>query len=449
MRLLSIVALLCVSTAAGLWGQSASVAQIVGTVQDSTGSAIADAQVKVTQTDTGLVRTVATGPDGSYVLPSLPIGPYRMEVSKSGFSTYVQSGIVLQVNTNPTIDVSLKVGSVTEQVVVEAAAAMVETRSTGVGQVVDSQRMVDIPLNGRNATDLIYLAGAAAQAPTGRSHLHQELSRRSCAQHRGRHGQWHALHARRRHAQRSVQQFESAAAVPRRSPGVQDGDQRAACAVRRAFRPAPSTPSLKSGTNSFMAMFSSSCATTQSMPANSSRRSAIAQAQPVRRHVWRPDQEGQAILFSGIPGHMIRQTPSGNSVSSPRRRCWPATLRPFASPRLSERPDHQRSEGALRQQSMNTSLLSPAALKMWRIYPRPRMPAATTSHRKRSPRNRQRRGMPESITSSVPSRRCSALLLTTRNGVSYALMTAKNPLTTTLSGADDLVNSGVFGDSTW
>src|SRR6202171_5611312 len=165
MKLLSIVALVCVSTVTGLWGQVASVAQIVGTVQDSTGSAIADAQVKVTQTDTGWVRTAATGPDGSYVLPSLPIGPYRMEVSKPGFSTYVQSGIVLQVNTNPTIDISLKVGSVTEQVVVEAAATMVETRSTGVGQVVDSQRVVELPLNGRQVTQLINLAGAAVTVP--------------------------------------------------------------------------------------------------------------------------------------------------------------------------------------------------------------------------------------------------------------------------------------------
>jgi hypothetical protein len=57
----------------------------------------------------------------------------------------------------------LKVGSVTEQVLVEAAASMVETHSTGVGQVVDSQRIVDLPLNGRQPTDLIFLAGAANQ----------------------------------------------------------------------------------------------------------------------------------------------------------------------------------------------------------------------------------------------------------------------------------------------
>src|ERR1700682_718092 len=150
---------------AGLWAQSAAVSQISGTVQDSSGLAVPGAQVVVTQTATGASRNTVSGSDGAYLLPSLPIGPYRLEVKKEGFTAYVQSGIVLQVNTNPTVDVSLKVGSVTEQVVVEAAAAMVETRSTGVGQVVDSQRIVDIPLNGRNATDLIYLAGAASQAP--------------------------------------------------------------------------------------------------------------------------------------------------------------------------------------------------------------------------------------------------------------------------------------------
>lgn len=148
-----------------LLAQSVSTSQIAGTVQDSTGLAVPGAQITVTQTDTGASRSTQSGTDGSYLLPNLPIGPYRMEVTKQGFSTYVQSGIVLQVSSNPTVDVTLKVGTVSEQVVVEAAAAMVETHSTGIGQVVDQARVVDLPLNGRNATDLIYLAGASATAP--------------------------------------------------------------------------------------------------------------------------------------------------------------------------------------------------------------------------------------------------------------------------------------------
>src|SRR5205814_6370580 len=110
--------------------------------------AIPGAQVTVTQTGTGLTRTAQSGADGAYLLPSLPIGPYQLEVKKDGFSTYVQSGIVLQVNTNPAIVAVLTVGSVTERVLVEAAAAMVETQSTGVGQVIDQSRVVELPLNG-------------------------------------------------------------------------------------------------------------------------------------------------------------------------------------------------------------------------------------------------------------------------------------------------------------
>jgi hypothetical protein len=79
----------------------------------------------------------------------------------------VQTGIVLQVATNPTIDVPLKVGSVTEQVQVEANASMVETQNTGIGQVIDSQRVVELPLVGRQVTDLILLAGGATQGVDG------------------------------------------------------------------------------------------------------------------------------------------------------------------------------------------------------------------------------------------------------------------------------------------
>jgi hypothetical protein len=135
-------------------------AQIQGSVLDATGAAVPGADVKVTQTDTGAVRTTTSDAEGRYVLPNLPVGPYRLEASKMGFSTYVQGGIVLQVNTNPTIDVTLKVGNVNEQVQVEANAALVETQATGVGQVIENRRIVELPLNGRVATDLIQLVGA-------------------------------------------------------------------------------------------------------------------------------------------------------------------------------------------------------------------------------------------------------------------------------------------------
>jgi len=128
---------------------------------------VPDAEVVATQTDTVLTRTTTTGPDGTYVLPNLPVGPYRLSVSKAGFKAAVQSGIVLQVDSNPVINVRMEIGSVSESVLVEASAAMVETHEGGIGQVIDHQRVIDLPLNGRQATDLIYLSGGATSAPAG------------------------------------------------------------------------------------------------------------------------------------------------------------------------------------------------------------------------------------------------------------------------------------------
>jgi hypothetical protein len=139
-------------------GQATTTSNIAGTLTDATGGAVPGAEVKATHTDTGLVRTVTSSVDGGYLITNLPIGPYQLQVSKGGFSTYVQSGIVLQVNSNPTVNVSLKVGAVSEQVKVEASAAVVETQSTAVGSVVDNQRVVDLPLNGRNPQELLLLS---------------------------------------------------------------------------------------------------------------------------------------------------------------------------------------------------------------------------------------------------------------------------------------------------
>ena len=150
-----------------LWGQAVSTSQISGVVQDPTGANIPGANVKVTQVTTGLVRATVTNTDGTYVLPNLPVGPYQLTVSKEGFNAYVQNGIVLQVSTNPVINVELKIGSVSETVEVQAGAAMAETQTTAVGQVIDERKIVELPLNGRQATSLIFLAGAATTAPAG------------------------------------------------------------------------------------------------------------------------------------------------------------------------------------------------------------------------------------------------------------------------------------------
>ena len=119
-----------------------------------------------TQTETGAARTAVTDETGSWVMPNLPLGPYRLEMSLQGFRTYVQTGIVLQVDANPVINAALGLGNLEETVSVEAAAPLVDVRSAGISQVVEQERIVQLPLQGRNVTDLIMLAGAAVN--TGR-----------------------------------------------------------------------------------------------------------------------------------------------------------------------------------------------------------------------------------------------------------------------------------------
>src|SRR5437899_2516873 len=154
-------AMLFVSTIACslVWAQAT--AQIAGTVKDQTGAVLPGVEVTVTQTETGIMRNAVTNETGSYVLSTLPIGPYRLEAGLPGFRTYVQTGIVLQVNSSPVINPVLDVGQVTEQVEVQANATLVETRNVGVGQVVENTRILELPLNGRQAVELIALAGAA------------------------------------------------------------------------------------------------------------------------------------------------------------------------------------------------------------------------------------------------------------------------------------------------
>jgi len=154
--------MLCgLSVPALLLAQATSTSQITGVVRDNTGASIPAASVKLLQTDTGLTRTSVTSSDGTYVLANLPIGPYRMEVTKEGFSTFVQPGIVLEVNTNPAINPTLRVGAISETITVEAETLNVETHSSGVGQVISHDEVVNLPLNARDPTQLILLVGGA------------------------------------------------------------------------------------------------------------------------------------------------------------------------------------------------------------------------------------------------------------------------------------------------
>ena len=134
-------------------------------ISDQSGGVVPVARIRVTQTNMGQVRETTSASDGEYVLPNLPLGPYRLEVTAPSFNNYVQTGIDLHVGDNVLINVKLEVGAVTQQVSVSANAVMVSTQDTSISEVVDQRRIVDLPLNGRQATDLIILSGGANVPP--------------------------------------------------------------------------------------------------------------------------------------------------------------------------------------------------------------------------------------------------------------------------------------------
>ncbi|PYV92856.1 MAG: hypothetical protein DMG05_03310 [Acidobacteria bacterium] len=133
-------------------------ASLNGTVVDASGGIVPDAKVTVRNLDTGFKQTVETDSTGTFLFPRLPVGNYRLTVEKSGFSTYLQDGITLAVNQAASQAVSLRVGEVTETVTVAAEADLVTTATSTVGQLIDQQRVVDLPLNGRTAQSLVFLS---------------------------------------------------------------------------------------------------------------------------------------------------------------------------------------------------------------------------------------------------------------------------------------------------
>ena len=125
-----------------------------GTVLDPTGAVVQGAAVTARQIETGLVRTTTTDRGGNYLLLELPVGHYRLEIAATGFQKYLQDGISLDVNETAVVSVHLMVGSEKEQVRVEADAEMIQPTVTSLGQVVHEQEILDLPLDGRNFSQL-------------------------------------------------------------------------------------------------------------------------------------------------------------------------------------------------------------------------------------------------------------------------------------------------------
>src|SRR4051795_4069459 len=147
--------------------QAQATGQIAGVITDTTGSVVPGATVEVTNQATGFTRNVVTELDGVYTIPLLNPGVYEAKASLSGFRTTVRGGIEVVVNGTARVDLQLQVGAVSEQVTVAAQSPLVETKNATLGVVIDQQKVVDLPLNGRNFTQLGTLIPGVVAPPSG------------------------------------------------------------------------------------------------------------------------------------------------------------------------------------------------------------------------------------------------------------------------------------------
>jgi hypothetical protein len=167
----SLPALVCLILVGAAVAWASITGSIAGIVTDPSGAVIPNATVTATNTDTGVKSVVQTDGKGFYSFPDLPVGNYDVEISVAGFKSFRQTRIHIDANSAIRVDAKLEIGVVSEKVTVASDAVHVETQNTQMGEVINSQRMTSVPLNGRDFTDLLSLQPGvvphayAAQAP--------------------------------------------------------------------------------------------------------------------------------------------------------------------------------------------------------------------------------------------------------------------------------------------
>lgn len=142
-------------------------ASIHGTVTDESGALIAGASMRAVNTLTNEVRNARTNERGYYRFAELAVGAYSVEAGMEGFKTVVRTGVELSLNRNAQVDIQLAVGTITEKVSVVADAPQVETTTNEMGTLVNQQRVVELPINGRNTLSLVALIPGAQNLQTG------------------------------------------------------------------------------------------------------------------------------------------------------------------------------------------------------------------------------------------------------------------------------------------
>ena len=152
-----LAAVLCFAiTPAAVLGQNV-YGTITGTVTDSTGAAIGEATVTLTNLDTNEKRDIATDASGNYSFANILPGRYKMEAEKSGFKNFVREPIVVEIESGLKVDIALPVGAATETVEVTGEAPLLQPETNSLGQVIEQRSVTDLPLNGRNPIALTQL----------------------------------------------------------------------------------------------------------------------------------------------------------------------------------------------------------------------------------------------------------------------------------------------------
>jgi hypothetical protein len=141
-------------------------ATINGTVTDPTGAVISGAHISAKNIETGQVTNVTTASEGTYSLPFVAIGRYEITASHPGFATETQTGITLSADQAASVNFALKTGQVSTSVEVKAEAVELETTSGAISQVVDQKSIIELPLDGRNPAELVYIAPGAVNGAT-------------------------------------------------------------------------------------------------------------------------------------------------------------------------------------------------------------------------------------------------------------------------------------------
>ena len=165
MSLIARCALVCVISLAPVWAQVSGT--ILGVVTDSSGAPVSGAQVVITEVNRNTSQTFTTDSSGSYNAPFLTPGSYSVSVEQQGFKKEIRSGITLQVDQRARIDIALSVGQVNETVNVTAAAPLVRSESAELGEVVEERAVRELPLNGRNFAQLVYLVPGVTPGQAG------------------------------------------------------------------------------------------------------------------------------------------------------------------------------------------------------------------------------------------------------------------------------------------